>query len=86
MEGFRLQGSGIRKKGSRTTVERKEPRGSEDLVFNMMGERVALGPLRRDLQSLYERRDDDLEPAHMLGNMPRPVTTDEELCAGTRSR
>jgi RimJ/RimL family protein N-acetyltransferase len=33
----------------------------DDPVVNIVGERVALGPLRRDLMSLYHRWDNDFE-------------------------
>ncbi|HUZ00009.1 MAG TPA: GNAT family protein [Thermomicrobiaceae bacterium] len=42
-------------------------------VINVVGERVALGPLRCDLVSLYRRWSNDFGTLRTLGNMPGPV-------------
>jgi diamine N-acetyltransferase len=39
-----------------------------------VGERVALGPLRRDLLPAYQRWSNDLAAADRLGGLPQPVT------------
>ena len=43
-------------------------------IVNVVGERVALGPLRRDLLPAYQRWSNDLAAADRLGSLPRPVT------------
>ncbi|HEV2107367.1 MAG TPA: GNAT family protein [Thermomicrobiales bacterium] len=48
----------------------------EQPVLNIVGERVALGPLRRDLLPLYLRWINDLAAAHWLGLEPRPMTVE----------
>ncbi|HEY7031319.1 MAG TPA: GNAT family protein [Thermomicrobiales bacterium] len=50
----------------------------ESPVVNIVGELVALGPLRRDLLSTYERWINDFAAARNLGVPPRPVSTDAE--------
>jgi RimJ/RimL family protein N-acetyltransferase len=59
-------------------VERKEPQGSEGPVLNIVGERVALGPLLADLLPLYGRWINDFSTIRMLGLPPIPVTTEKE--------
>jgi len=49
-------------------------REPEQPVVNVVGERVALGPLRRDLLPAYHRWSNDLAAADRLGSLPRPVT------------
>ncbi len=49
-------------------------REAERPVVNVVGERVALGPLRRDLLPAYQRWSNDLAAADRLGSLPRPVT------------
>ena len=43
-------------------------------VVNIRGERVALGPLHRDMLPLLERWENDLRTANLGGSDPRPVT------------
>jgi RimJ/RimL family protein N-acetyltransferase len=43
-------------------------------LVNIVGERVALGPLHRGLLPLFERWDNDFSAAHQRGNDPRPIT------------
>ena len=48
-------------------------------VVNIVGERVALGPLRRDLLPLYQRWINDFDTARTLGARPRgPMTVGAE--------
>jgi RimJ/RimL family protein N-acetyltransferase len=54
------------------------PLGSEEAVLNIVGERVALGPLRKDLVPLFGRWRNDLGAARVLGDMVGPVTAEEE--------
>ena len=54
------------------------PPGSEEPVLNVVGELVALGPLREDLLPLYARWHNDLDAMRMLGDRPGPVTAEEE--------
>ena len=46
-------------------------------VVNIVGEQVALGPLRRDLVPLYGRWVNDFDTQRTLGDVPRPRTTEE---------
>jgi len=48
----------------------------ENLVVNVMGERVALGPIRRDLVPLYHRWINDFAVLRTL-HVPRPSTLEE---------
>lgn len=47
-------------------------------ILNIVGERVALGPLRRELLPLNERWINDLVTARNLGPAPRPQTSEQE--------
>ena len=47
-------------------------------ILNLVGERVALGPLRRDLLPLYERWINDFEVIRTLGRPMLPMTRDAE--------
>jgi len=53
-----------------------QPEGERPII-NIAGERVALGPLRRDLVPLYQRWVNDFEIAHNFGQV-RPLTEDQE--------
>jgi len=46
-------------------------------IINIEGERVALGPLRRDLVPLYQRWINDFASAHNFGQVG-PLTEDQE--------
>ena len=46
--------------------------------MNIVGERVALGPLRADLLPLYGRWINDFSTIRMLGLPPIPVTVEKE--------
>lgn len=56
----------------------REAGGSEAPILNVRGERVALGPLRRDLLDVYGRWIDDLHTARNLDAPPRPMTAEQE--------
>lgn len=47
-------------------------------IVNIVGEKVALGPLRRELVPLYQRWINDLSAARNVAVIPRPWTLDEE--------
>ena len=47
-------------------------------IVNMVGEKVALGPLRRDLVPLYLRWINDFEVTRALGVGQRPTTLESE--------
>src|SRR3712207_9240380 len=49
---------------------------AEQPTVNIVGERVALGPLRRDLLAAYQRWLNDLAMAPMLGNTT-PLTAEQ---------
>ncbi|HJQ27856.1 MAG TPA: GNAT family protein [Rubrobacter sp.] len=51
---------------------------SEQPIINILGELVALGPLRRDLLSLYQRWVNDLGTMRTLGIPPLPMTSEKE--------
>lgn len=51
---------------------------SETPILNVVGERVALGPLREDLLPLYGRWINDFGTIRMLGVPPGPVTAEKE--------
>ncbi len=53
-----------------------QPEGERPII-NIAGERVALGPLRRDLVPLYQRWVNDFAIAHNFGQV-RPLTEDQE--------
>ncbi len=54
------------------------PPGSEGPVLYLVGERVAVGPLRAELLPLYGRWINDFATVRMLGLPPVPVTTEKE--------
>ena len=47
---------------------------SERPILNIVGERVALGPLHRGLLPLLEQWDNDFQTVDLGGGEPRPVT------------
>jgi diamine N-acetyltransferase len=55
-----------------------KPTTVEPPVVNIVGELIALGPLRRDLLSIYERWINDFASARNLGVPARPVSTEAE--------
>jgi diamine N-acetyltransferase len=46
-------------------------------IVNIVGERVALGPIRRDLVPLYHRWHNDFTVARTLDYEPRPATLEQ---------
>ena len=50
----------------------------EEPILNVEGERVALGPLRRDLLLRYQRWINDLGTMRTLGLAPLPMTSEKE--------
>ena len=60
---------------------------SEQPDLNIVGEKVALGPLRRDLLPLYTRWMNDFDVIRTLGVPLRPMPTQSEFSGSTlRSR
>lgn len=51
---------------------------NEPPIVTVVGERVALGPLRRDLLPLYQRWINDLSAVRNFGVPPRPQTAEQE--------
>ncbi|HEY3414213.1 MAG TPA: GNAT family protein [Armatimonadota bacterium] len=47
-------------------------------IYNMVGERVALGPLRRDLLPLYQKWMNDFETTRNLTIQANPMTWEKE--------
>ena len=47
-------------------------------ILNIVGEKVALGPLRRDLVPVYQRWFNAFDVVRTLAIPPRPMTLDEE--------
>jgi diamine N-acetyltransferase len=50
----------------------------ETPIVNIVGERVALGPIRRDLLPLYQRWINDFGTLRTLAVSPRPMTMESE--------
>ena len=50
---------------------------AEQPIVNIVGERVALGPLRRDLIPLYQRWRNDFWVQRTFGDLPAPVTLEQ---------
>ena len=46
-------------------------------VVNIVGDRIALGPLRRDLIPLYMRWSNDFYLQRTFGDLPKPITLEE---------
>jgi len=59
------------------TVTGRSP-NNEEPILNVVGELVALGPLRRDLLPLYQRWINDLGTMRTLGVPPLPMTSEKE--------
>ncbi len=57
-----------------------QPGTREGLVVSIMGEKVALGPIRRDLVPLYHRWINDFAVLRTL-HVPRPSTLEEVQAA-----
>jgi RimJ/RimL family protein N-acetyltransferase len=49
-----------------------------DLILNIEGDLVALGPIRRDLMPIYQRWINDLGTMRTLDLPPRPLTMEQE--------
>ena len=60
------------------TKRQSESSTNELPLVNIVGEKVALGPLRKDLVPLYTRWFNDFAVTRMLGPMPRPLTLEQE--------
>ncbi len=60
-----------------TLVRVNDPGSGEQPVLNIVGELVALGPLRRDLLPLYQRWINDFAAASRLGSFV-PLTLEQE--------
>jgi RimJ/RimL family protein N-acetyltransferase len=58
--------------------EATEPAVGEPPLINMLGDQVALGPLRRELLPLYLRWVSDFGVVRSLGMPPRPLTLEAE--------
>ena len=50
-----------------------------DPILNIVGEFVALGPLRRDLLPIYQRWINDFGTARYVSNLPLPMSEESEL-------
>lgn len=60
--------------------DRGQETESEELpIINIRGERVALGPLRRDLMAHYVRWRNDFNVQRTFGDPPRPVTVEQRV-------
>ena len=51
---------------------------TEHPVINILGEKVALGPIRRDLMPLYNRWINDFEVLEYMGALQQPMTQEAE--------
>ena len=56
----------------------KSTDNNEEPIFNIAGDLVALGPLRRDLLPPYQRWVNDLGTMRTLGLAPLPMTNEKE--------
>ncbi len=63
----------------RHTQEATSPMSSAQQVITLAGERVALGPLRRDLIPLYHAWISNLETTQYLSEAGSAPTLDEEI-------
>jgi diamine N-acetyltransferase len=54
-----------------------EPNSWDHTIVNFVGDRVALGPLRRDLLPTYTRWRNDFTVARTLNYLPGPFTAEE---------
>src|SRR3712207_6706710 len=63
---------------SRGGTSGEQPAGDERPLVNIEGERVALGPLRRDLLATYQRWINDFYTLRTLGGSLRPKTMEQE--------
>src|SRR5579884_950726 len=52
---------------------------ADEPILNIIGEHVALGPLRRELLPVYQRWINDFGTLRTLGQTPRPMTAEQEL-------
>lgn len=50
-----------------------------DVTLNITGQRVALGPLRRDLVPLYTKWRNDFAVQRTSGDLPRPVSEEQRM-------
>ena len=57
----------------------KVPINNDKLILNIVGELVALGPLRRDLLPLYQRWINDFYTLRGLELPPGPMTHEQEV-------
>lgn len=56
-----------------------DPMPTEPPVVNIAGERILLGPLRRDLLATYQRWINDFTASRNLAVAPRPLTMEAEI-------
>jgi len=52
------------------------PESAAPHIVTIVGERIALGPLHRDLSPTYQRWGNDLPTVRTQGGAPRPLTTE----------
>ena len=58
-------------------MEKTDPAGQP--VVNVVGDRVALGPLRRDLLETYQRWFNDFNTLRTTGAVPLPLTMENQI-------
>jgi RimJ/RimL family protein N-acetyltransferase len=69
-----------------------DERPAQPPIINILGERVALGPMRRDLIPLYQRWRNDFFVQRTFGDLPGPVTFErreqwfEDVAASTEDQ
>ncbi len=56
----------------------EEPDESEQPISNIIGSRIALGPLRRDVLPAYTRWRNDFAVARTLDQVPRPTAAEDQ--------
>ncbi len=58
-------------------MEQIQSRGGEEPIVNMVGEKVALGPIHKDVLPLLHKWENDFEVAFLLGDPMLPVELEE---------
>lgn len=74
---------GSPEEGTGSTQEGSGPAG-EPPVINIRGEKVALGPARRDQVAIYHRWTNDFNTLRLAGFIPKPRTLEQEIAAFER--
>src|SRR6266487_979687 len=66
----------VRKEGDEV-MEQIQSRGGEEPLINIVGEKVALGPLHKDVLPILNKWENDFEVTFFSGDPMRPVVLEE---------